>query len=154
MNDLSQIVLAKALKNVKASDLAPGLYEIHETVIVHIDGVVEKLADESITPTVSIPMIATLALMVEKCGITRDAAIRMMREAMTEALELGSDKDGKDAAIHARIKDVEAATKLVKQDLLASLPKVPRDGKLLTKDIKVKMVGQTDDRTVSVEYVL
>ena len=40
--------------------------------MVRVTGSVEKLDDEMVAPTVSIPLIPALALFWEKCGVVRD----------------------------------------------------------------------------------
>ena len=78
---------------------------------VRVSGTVEKKDDEFAAPTVSIPLIPTLALFWEKCGITRDHALRMLREAITEAMLDGVKEDDH---IQSHIKDVDAAIKAVR----------------------------------------
>ena len=78
-------LLAKAWKD-EALDLEPGRYFCDEVLTVRVTGTVEKKDDEFAAPTVSIPLIPTLALFWEKCGVTRDYALLMLREAITEAM--------------------------------------------------------------------
>jgi hypothetical protein len=81
-----------------------------------------------------------LALFWEKSGIARDHALRMLREAISEAMANGKTKNEQ---IEARMKDVEAAVKAVKTDLIAKLPKVRRSGRVSVKELNVEVV--TDD---------
>ena len=106
---------------------------------VRVTGTVEKQADQLVAPTTSVPLILTLALFWEKAGITREHALNMLREAITEAMVEGADKSER---IEARMKDVEAAVAAVRQELLAKLPKVRRSGKVVTKDLRVEVVTQ------------
>ena len=92
MADNLKALLAKAWKN-EAVDLEPGRYVFDEVLTVRVSGTVEKQADQMVAPTVSIPLILTLALFWEKCGVTRDRALQMLKEAITEALENGKGKD-------------------------------------------------------------
>ena len=78
-------LLAKTWKN-EAANLAPGRNYIDEEFVVRVTGSVEKLDDEMVAPTVSIPLIAALALFWEKCGIVRDKALAMLRESLQEAM--------------------------------------------------------------------
>ncbi len=55
-----QALLAKAWKNA-TDDLSPGTHYIDEEIVVRVQGSVEKLDDELAAPTVSIPLVATLA---------------------------------------------------------------------------------------------
>ena len=92
----------------RAIDLEPGRHYCDEVLTVRVTGTVEKGHDEFVAPTVSIPLIPTLALFWEKCGITRDHALRMLREAITEAMLDGVKDDGH---IQSHVKDVEAASR-------------------------------------------
>jgi hypothetical protein len=114
---------------------------------VRVSGFVEKKDDEFAAPTVSIPLIPTLALFWEKAGITRDHALRMLREAITEAMLDGVKEDDH---IQARIKDVDAAIKAVRTDLIAQLPKMQRSGKVITKDLSVTVMTATEQPVLAV----
>lgn len=118
-------------------ELAPGTHEFDEVLTVRVSGSVRRERDTVCSPTVSIPLILTLALFWEKCGITRDRALAMLREAITEAMVAGDDKG---EHIEARMKDVDAALKAVKEELIAKLPKVSRSGRLVTKNLQVEVV--------------
>jgi len=137
MNNLKAL-LAKAWKD-EALDLEPGRHEFDEVLSIRVSGSVEKQADQLVAPTTSVPLILTLALFWEKCGITRDHALRLLRAAITEAMTAGSDKNER---IEARMKDVEAAVTAVREDLLAKLPKARRSGKVVTKDLRVEVVTE------------
>lgn len=136
MNETVKTLLAKSWKNAEA-DLAPGKHYIDEEVVVRLSGSVEKLDDEMVAPTVSIPLIAALALFWEKAGIVRDRALAMLREALTEAM---TAKVKEDKSIASRIKDVDEAVKAIRKELIAGLPKMPREGKLLLDDLQVEML--------------
>jgi hypothetical protein len=140
MNDNLKGLIAKAWKD-EALELEPGRYYCDELLTVRISGTVEKKDDEFAAPTVSIPLIPTLALFWEKCGITRDHALRMLREAIAEAM---LDEVKEDDHIQARIKDVDAAIKAVRTDLINQLPKMRRTGKVITKDLTVSVLVATD----------
>jgi hypothetical protein len=140
MNDNLKGLIAKAWKD-EALDLEPGQYYCDELLTVRISGTVEKKDDEFAAPTVSIPLVATLALFWEKCRVTRDHAFRMLREAITEAMLDGVKED---ANIESHIKDVDAAIKAVRNDLINKLPKMRRTGKVITKDLTVSVLVATD----------
>ena len=132
----AKALLVKAWKNEDA-DLSPGRHYIDEEIVVRITGSVEKLDDEIVAPTVSIPLIAVLALFWEKCGIVREHALTMLRQALQEAM---TAKVKEDASIKERIKDVDEAVKAIRQDLIATLPKMHREGKLLLNDLQVEVM--------------
>ena len=131
-------LLAKAWKDEEL-DLDPGRHYFDEVLTVRSAGSVEKQADQLVAPTTSIPLILTLALFWEKAGITREHALNMLRDAITEAMAEGTDKNER---IEARIKDVEAAVKAVKDELIAKLPKARRSGKVVTRDLTVEFVAE------------
>jgi hypothetical protein len=129
-------LVAKAWKD-EVLDLEPGRHYFDETVTVRVNGTVEKQGDQLIAPTASIPLIMVIALFWEKAGIARDHALRMLKEAITEAMKDGVDKDER---IKARLKDVDEAVKAVKEDLIAKLPKAKRAGRVVTKDLVIEVL--------------
>jgi hypothetical protein len=135
LNTVKSLV-AKSWKNNKA-DLEPGKHFFDEEFVVRVSGSVEKLPDELAAPTVSVPLIPALALFWEKSGIARDAALAMLREALQEAMQKGV-KEGPN--IQSRMKDVEAAMKAIRQELIAELPPMKRAGKVLLNDLNVEVL--------------
>ncbi len=132
----AKALLVKAWKNEDA-DLTPGRHYVDEEIVVRVTGSVEKLDDEMVAPTVSIPLIAVLALFWEKAGIVREHALAMLRDALQEAMTAEVKED---ASIKARIKDVDEAVKAIRQDLIAGLPKMHREGKLLLDGLHVEVM--------------
>ena len=144
----AKALLAKSWKN-EAADLPVGRHEVNETLIVCIRGEIEKHDDQMIAPTVSIPLVSVLAYFWERAGIERDSAMSMLREAITEAMTDGRKED---AAVMKRIEDVEAAIKAVKTDLIATLPKMPRAGRLETKNLSIDVLClSSEDEPLAVE---
>jgi len=139
--DNIKALIAKAWKD-EDLDLDPGRHYFDEVLTVRVSGTVEKQADQLVAPTTSIPLIPTLALFWEKAGITRERALNMLREAITEAMTVGTDKNER---IEARINDVETAIKAVKDDLIAKLPKARRSGKVVTRDLDVEILSVADE---------
>lgn len=133
----AKALLAKSWKN-ETADLPVGRHAIDETLLVRVRGHVEKHSDQMIAPTVSIPLVSVLAYFWEKAGIERDAAMSMLRDAIHEAMENGENED---AAVRKRIEDVEAAIKAVKTDLIETLPKMPRAGRLDTKNLNIDVLA-------------
>jgi len=128
-------LLAKAWKN-ETLELESGHHEFDEELTVRVTGNVQKMDDQFVTPTTSLPTILTLALFWQKCGVTRDHALNMLKEAITEALTSGKDKD---TEIASRVKDIEKAVEAIKRDLIAKLPKQKRAGRVVTKDLTVEV---------------
>ena len=139
-------LLAKAWKD-ETIDLEPGRYYFDEVLTVRVTGTVEKKDDDFASPTVSIPLIPTLALFWEKCGVTREHALRMLRESITEAMLDGVKEDD---YIQSHIKDVDAAIKAVRTDLINQLPKMQRSGKVITKDLAVTVMVVTEQPVLAV----
>jgi len=132
----AKALLAKTWKNEDA-DLLPGRQYVDEEFVVRVTGSVEKLDDEMVAPTVSIPLISVLALFWEKCGVVREHAFAMLREALQESM---TNRVKEDAAIKERIKDVDEAVKAIRKDLIAGLPKMHREGKVLLDDLQVEVM--------------
>lgn len=122
-------------------DLEVGTTFVDEVVTIHVSGSVVRHADQLVAATTSIPLIPVLALFWEKAGVSRDHALRMLREAITEAMENGKSKD---VQIESRIKDVEKAVEAVKTELIAKLPKQKRAGRIVTKDLEVEILPVED----------
>jgi hypothetical protein len=140
MDATIKTLLAKSWKN-ETANLAPGRNYIDEEFVVRVTGSVEKLDDELAAPTVSIPLIAALALFWEKAGIVRDKALAMLRESLREAMNDNVQEDG---AIKQRIKDVDQAVKAIKQELIAGLPKMHREGKVLIDGLRVEITAMEE----------
>jgi methionine aminopeptidase len=136
MNNEVKALLAKKWKN-ESADLEPGRHFVDEEIVVRVHGSVEKRADQLVSPTVSIPLIPTLALFWEKAGITRAHALKMLCEAITEAMADGVNED---ANIQDRIGDVTTAITAVRKELIDQLPKMKRAGRLDLSDLEVEVV--------------
>jgi hypothetical protein len=141
MDNNIKALIAKAWKD-EDLDLDPGRHYFDDVVTVRLSGIIEKQADQLVAPTTSVPLITTLALFWEKAGIARDDALNMLREAITEAMSEGTDKNEQ---IESHIKDVEAAVKAVKDDLIAKLPKARRSGRVVTKGLDVEILPVADE---------
>ena len=133
--DNVKALLAKVWKD-EPLDLEPGRHYFDEVLTVRVMGTVEKQADQLIAPTTSLPLITVIALFWQRCGVTREHAMQALREAITEAMKEGVDKDER---IKSHIKDCEAAVKAVKDELIAKLPKAKRAGKVVTKDLCIEV---------------
>ena len=144
---LNQIksLLAKKWKTETAT-LEPGRHAVDEVLVIRVTGSVEKREDQLVAPTVSIPLLPTLALFWEKAGIARDDALAMLREALIEAMDDGVKED---ANIQKRIDDVDAAVKAVRKDLISKLPKMHRNGKLITDDLHVEVLSVLEPETAA-----
>jgi hypothetical protein len=133
MNSIIKSLIAKSWKN-ETAELEPGRHHFDNEFVVRVQGSVEKFDDQLVTPTVSIPLISVLALFWEKCGLARDEALSLLREALTEAMEKGVNENGH---IKSRIDDVNTAITAVRKELIDQLPKMQRAGKVVTKELEV-----------------
>ena len=133
MDSTIQAILGK-IWSKNAPELAPGLTEVSGQYLLTVSGCVEKGADSEATPTVSIPLITTLAFCFEKLGVDRDSQVAVLRTAITEAMLLEQNEDG---AIKARIRHVTEAVDFVKKEILQTLPKMKRQGRLDTRNLRV-----------------
>lgn len=135
-------LIAKCWKD-ELLDLSPGRHTFDEVVTIRVTGTVDKQADQLVAPTASLPLIPILALFWEKAGVTRDRALAILREAITEAM---AEKANKGERIEARIRDVETAVQAVKDDLIAKLPKTKRAGRLITKDLRIEVMAVHEEQ--------
>lgn len=148
MLNQAKALIAKSWKN-QSADLPVGKHEVNETLLVRVRGQVEKHDDQMIAPTVSIPLVSVLAFFWERAGIERDAAMEMLREALHEAMQ---ENRNEDAAVQARIEDVQTAIKAVKTELIATLPKMPRAGRLDTMGLSIDVLAlSADEEPLTVE---
>ena len=81
--------------------------------------------------------LPTLALLVKKMGFQRDKALVMIREAMTEAI----DMDKKAAKALLEQEGVADAEKMVKQEIINQLPRVPVNKSVKAKDCTLTVTG-------------
>lgn len=125
LNDLTKVALAKLLeKDTKGVVIAPGVHNVDETVVIKLQGTITKGAPVNYTPTVDIPMLTTLALVLEKSGFQRERSKALLVEAMTEALALGEQGS---EHVAERVKDIEAAMGHVRE-VTEALPKKTKQG--------------------------
>jgi hypothetical protein len=118
-----------------------GLTHINERIIIDITGTVNKFPEEMYTPTVSIPLKATLALALKKAGFQRENIIKILVATMQEALTLD------ESAVKSMEKLVGESEAKVKE-IVGKLPKQTRAGKTTVKinhyDITVETKQNSD----------
>jgi hypothetical protein len=130
MDDLTKLAISKSLdKSLKGFKAEPGVHNIDTTVSIRVQGTIAKGADAPYTPTVDIPMLPTLAIVLEKAGFQRETAKRLLIEAMTEALAAGEQAAG---PVADRVKDIETAMTHVRQ-VTNALPKKIKSGATTVK---------------------
>jgi hypothetical protein len=131
-------IKALIVKKLKGSevDLDVGRHWVDETIVVRVSGTVERHEDQWIAPTVSIPLIPTIAFFWDRLGVEKDAAMRVLREAITAAMLA---KTNESPAIKSRMDDVAEAVAAVKQDLIAELPQMRRAGRTDVSHLQVAL---------------
>jgi hypothetical protein len=133
LNAIETIALSKAISDKAAKAAREGLESGLVDFQVRVVGSVNVAADQMIAPTASLMNEDFLVLVLRHAGITREAAMKAMKDAASEYLVgwTGSDED-KAAAEAARkslveeynVESVAASFKAV----VASLPQIPRKG--------------------------
>ncbi len=101
---------------------------------------VELYEDQWILPTVSVPLIPTIAFFWERLGVEKDAAMCVLREAIAEAIRAKTDES---PSIKSKMDDVAEAVAAVKRDLIEVLPKMRRAGRTDVSDLKVSVNALT-----------
>ena len=135
MENITQIALASIKANSTArKNLLPGQYEVDE--LVHVSGTVTVGADYTTTPTVSLPVKEILALFIAQAGLTKGAAIQLLRKSVTDAIKHKGKARGE---IAKNVEAVNDTLKEVQQELLSSLPPQARKGKVFS-DLAVSAV--------------
>lgn len=125
LNDATTVAIAKVFeKKAKSIRLQPGHWPVAAKVVIDLSGEIVKGDDVVYTPTVDIPMLTTLALVLEKAGFMRERAKELLIDAMTEALVL--EEKGSEI-VAERVKDIESAMEHVRE-VTAALPKKIRQG--------------------------
>ena len=133
MDSSIKALIVKKLKDADL-DLDVGRHLIDETVVVRISGTVERHEDQWILPTVSIPLIPTIAYFWERLGVDKDAAMGVLRDAIAEAMRA---KINESPSIKSKMDDVAEAVAAVKRDLIGELPKMRRAGRTDVGDLRV-----------------
>lgn len=137
MDDLTKFAVSKAVSGVADGVVLPvGKYEVDSVITVRVKGTVNKAEDYFASPTSSIPIKATLALLLEKSGWSREMSKKLLLEAMNEAI---SNSSSSSESISNRVKDIEEAELHVK-GIIGSLPKVKRSGPT-TSNLSIEFLG-------------
>jgi hypothetical protein len=135
-------IKALIVKKFKDADLEfdVGRHWVDETVVIRVSGTVERHEDQWIAPTISIPLIPTLAFFWEQLGVEKDQAMSVLREAITEAMRA---KVNESPSIKSKMDDVAEAVAAVKRDLIGELPKMRRTGRTDVSNLKVTVNALT-----------
>jgi len=133
MDSTIKALIVKKFKDAEL-DLDVGRHWVDETVVVRVSGTVERHEDQWIAPTVSIPLIPTIAFFWDRLGVEKDAAMRVLHDAIAEAMHMQTNES---PAIKSKMDDVAEAVAAVKRDLISELPKMRRAGRTDVSDLRV-----------------
>ena len=118
-------ILQAAKKGVDAKvardETNPGVYR-NIKLDVHIE--VDEMRvghDTDRAPTSSIPLLPVCALLLKRMGIQREEALDILKDVMTQALDMGTDAT-KVLLADTGVADME---KRLKEEVIAKLPRVP-----------------------------
>jgi len=122
----------------------PGVYR-NIKMLVEIEVPEMRVApDTDKAPTASIPLLPTCALLLKRMGVQREEALDIIKEVMTEALNL--DK----SATKALLEDsgVKLMQDRLKAEVIEKLPRVPVKGAVkVDKDaVSVRVKSMTMDQ--------
>jgi len=113
-----------------AGPVAPGSYNVDETLTIRLAGTVTKNPDEVFTPTISIPWLAVMALFMEKVrGVVQENQKAAVESIVVECMTAALAADVKaDPILKARLDDLKAAEAKVRS-MTDALPDAVRTGK-------------------------
>lgn len=102
----------------------PGVYR-DIVMDVHIEVDEMRVApDTDRAPTTSIPLLPTCALLLKRMGIQREEALDILKDVMTQALDMGKDAT-KALLAETGVADME---KRLKEEVISKLPRTPAKG--------------------------
>jgi len=132
-------ILQAAKKGVDAKvardETNPGVYR-NIKLDVHIE--VDEMRvghDTDRAPTSSIPLLPVCALLLKRMGIQREEALDILKDVMTQALDMGTDAT-KVLLADTGVADME---KRLKEEVIAKLPRVPTKGAVKVEQDAVRV---------------
>ena len=135
MDNNVRALIVKKFKDAEL-ELGIGRHKVDETFVVRVVGSVERHEDQWIAPTISIPLIPVMAFFWDRLGVEKDAAMSVLRDAITEAMQ---SKTNESPSIKSKMDEVAEAVAAVKRDLIGVLPKMRRAGRTDVSDLRVTM---------------
>ena len=122
-------------KNAR-EETTPGVYrDMVLDVTIEVDEM-RVAPDTDKSPTTSIPLLPTCALLLKRMGIQREEALDVLKEVMQQALDLGKD------ATQTLLDETGVAEmeKRLKNEVIAELPRVPVKGAVTLKPEDVRVI--------------
>ena len=139
MDSSIKALIAKKFKDTDL-DLDVGRHWVEETIVLRFSGTVKRHEDQWILPTISIPLIPTIAFFWDQLGVRKEETIGVLREAITEAMRAGVNES---PSIKSKMDEVAEAVAAVKRDLIGELPKMRRAGRTDVSDLEVSVSALT-----------
>lgn len=133
MDNQTIVALAKHFEGLaNGIQLAPGVHQVQADLNVSLQGAIKVGQPVPYTPTTAIPLISTLALLLERLGVTRERTKDLLIDVLTQALQNPAppNEEGHtpaDIALREQMKNVDAAIRHVR-DITRALPKAKRAG--------------------------
>lgn len=128
MNDILTFAVGKLLKS--KFEPTVGSTKVKGQVVVDVDAVINKAADELYVPSVHIPYLKVFANFAKISGITRDAALKNFKKAMIESL---TNEKNAGEELENLVPDLEKFEEIISKEVLEKLPKQVRKGKVSVK---------------------
>lgn len=140
---LALLQAAKKGLDAKAArdETEPGVYR-NITLDLRIEVDEMRVApDTDKAPTASIPLLPTCALLLKRMGIQREEALDILKDVMTQALDMGKDAT-KTLLAESGVADMQDR---LKEEVIGKLPRVPVKGAVkVDKDaVRVKVKGMS-----------
>jgi hypothetical protein len=125
---LAKLVNEKSVQYIAARKAtAVGRHEVDFTV--RVQGSINVNADTDKAPTVSIPLLETLALTLRYCGITREHAKALLTKILRQAIAANGMGQG---ALMETLPWITEMIEEIKRDIIAELPRTAVSGAVRT----------------------
>lgn len=132
MNQTLQLALSKiAVPKTARAAVAPGKYPIDATI--RVKGEIKVGQDYDTAPTVGLPLLEIVSLLLHRAGATRESSLTLLREVATEAMKI---KEGCSKGSLESLAEVEKMLETVREEFIAKLPRASRKG-AVTADLEV-----------------
>ena len=132
---LNNAVISRVAKTMRGQ-VGPGEYPIDMTV--RIVGTMNVQIDTTKAPTVCIPPLETMALLLHRMGFQREKALELMREVFTEAI----GTTGRGQGSLEMLPHITELKERIERELIANLPPIPVKGAVKT-NFAIEQIGTT-----------